>query len=429
VTLTLSSAVSFGESVTVSYTPPASGNQLRAAASPYANVEAITEAPVVVPGNTQNVTPPKPTKATINEGSLVITFDGALQPTAGDGNVRFTPDASQFTVMVDGSEVEVVDADTEPPTGADDGVTVADSMVTLTLVDPDTDTADDNEAVSAGDAVTVSYSHVATDQFGHPRPSQSRLLVAASPNPERSETVNPISSMRVINNTPPRVESATINAGTLTVTFDAVLTGAASAHATDPGVAGFTVSGATIVDPDGEDDPALPADNPHDGNGVRLAGNSVVFNVTPVTAAATVTVDYSPGDPALRSAAAEADQGAVATFSGQAVTNTTPPVLSTLAATDGSSDVTVTSDATLDTLNSTVSGYTGQFTVTVAGAARTVDRVAVTDTTVTLTLAGTAPATDEEVTVTYTAGHADYRLTTPAGVEVADITDALTVTV
>jgi uncharacterized repeat protein (TIGR02059 family) len=286
--------------------------------------------------------------------------------------------------------------------------------VTLTLT----------SAATAADVVTVSYSHHATNEFGHARPSQSRLLVAASPNPERSETVNPIPSMRVRNDTPPVVATATVNGETLTVTFNALLDGASP-----PAAAEFSVSGGTIADPN--------VDNPHDGDGVALRGASVVLNLeTAVTAADTVTVSYT-GE-TLRALASEV--AVVADFSGAAVSNLTPPILSPgEAVSAGGNMVTLTSNAALASLmigenpasSSNLSGHTGQFAVIVNAVPRAVERVGVADTTVTLTLAGADLVAGEPVTVSYNKGSEAYRLRTPAadgGAEVAPAA-ALAITV
>ena len=133
VTLTLSSAVTDGQTVTLSYTVPAS-NPIQDAASNGA--DALTNQAVT--NNTDTIAPALSTATppTVDGATLVLTYDEAL-----DGNS--VPAADAFTVKVDDSAVALAN------TGA---VAISGSTVTLTLA----------AATTAGQTVTVGYAVPAT---------------------------------------------------------------------------------------------------------------------------------------------------------------------------------------------------------------------------------------------------------------------------
>ena len=126
VTLTLASAVAQGETVVVSYTLPADESAPRIrdlagnAAAGFDSTEAFNF--------TEETTPPQLDTARVDGETLTLTYDEALD---GDS----VPAVDAFTV-----EVETVERGV-------DGVSVAGSVVTLTLA----------SAVAFGDTVTVSY--------------------------------------------------------------------------------------------------------------------------------------------------------------------------------------------------------------------------------------------------------------------------------
>ena len=125
VTLSLASAVTDRQTVTVSYI--AGTNLIRDAAGN----DAANLANRAVTNTTPDTTAPTLNTATVNGATLTLTYDEALYP----GSVPATGD---FTVEVDGVEVNL--ANTAP-------VVVSDMTVTLTLA----------SAVTPGQTVTVSY--------------------------------------------------------------------------------------------------------------------------------------------------------------------------------------------------------------------------------------------------------------------------------
>ena len=130
VTLTLASAVTAGQTVTVGYTAPTT-NPIRDAAGN--NAGNLTNRSVTnnTPGDTRDTTAPRLSTATVNGATLVLTYNEAL-----DTGSR--PAASAFTVTVAGSTQAL--ANTNP-------VAISGSAVTLTLA----------SAVTHGQTVTVSY--------------------------------------------------------------------------------------------------------------------------------------------------------------------------------------------------------------------------------------------------------------------------------
>ena len=125
VNLLLSSAVTSGQTVTVSYTVP-NTNPIQDLAGN--DAAALTNQAVT------NSTAPVLSTATVNGATLVLTYDGALDTSS-------VPAAGAFTVMVAGSARTV------------SAVAISGSAVTLTL----------SPAVTHGQAVTVSYAVPATN--------------------------------------------------------------------------------------------------------------------------------------------------------------------------------------------------------------------------------------------------------------------------
>ena len=123
VTLTLSSAVTDGEAVTVSYTVPGTNPVQDAAGNDAAALSNQT-----VTNNTAAGTAPTLSSATVNGVSLVLTYNEAL-------DTGSTPDTNDYVVTVAGSQRTV------------SSVTVNGTGVFLIL----------SSAVTDGQAVTVSY--------------------------------------------------------------------------------------------------------------------------------------------------------------------------------------------------------------------------------------------------------------------------------
>ena len=126
VTLTLHRAVTPDETVTVSYTAPASNPIQDAAGNQAANFagQAVTMTDAPAPA-------PSLSTAVVNGATLALTYAQALDTSS-------VPAANAFSVRVAGSEVAL--AGTDP-------VSISGSAVTLTLASP----------VKVGDAVTVNY--------------------------------------------------------------------------------------------------------------------------------------------------------------------------------------------------------------------------------------------------------------------------------
>ena len=131
VTLTLSSAVAGGETVTVSYTAPATNPLRDAAGNAVAALTGQTVANI-----TGDMTAPALSTASVTGAALTLTYGEALDATS-------VPAADAFTVKADDSEVALAN------TGA---VAISGSTVTLTLA----------AATTAGQTVTVSYAVPAT---------------------------------------------------------------------------------------------------------------------------------------------------------------------------------------------------------------------------------------------------------------------------
>ena len=199
-----------------------------------------------------DVTPPQLLQRTVNGTTLVLTYDETLD----DASV---PAPGDFVVAAAGNTINVTQ------------VSVDGSRVTLTLAAP----------VQPSQAVSIDYTPGAT-------PIQD-----ASGN-----DAGPISGMDV---RPPRLTRATVNAGTLVLSYDETLDGVS---APAPGDFVVTAAGsATGV------------------SGVSVGGSAVTLTLAaPVQANQTVTLDYTPGaNPTQDMAGNDA-----AALSGQHVTNNTP---------------------------------------------------------------------------------------------------------
>ncbi|MCW8167998.1 hypothetical protein D8B22_02360, partial [Verminephrobacter aporrectodeae subsp. tuberculatae] len=144
VTLTLSTAVSHGQSVTVAYADPTTGNDANAIQDAAGN-DAASFAATAVSNNTPDTTPPQliitgdTTRPKVSGHQLVLSFSdtGNL-----DADRAHTPASGAFTVLVNGVANAVTHVTVEPQA----------KTVTLTL----------STAVSHGQSVTVAYADPTT---------------------------------------------------------------------------------------------------------------------------------------------------------------------------------------------------------------------------------------------------------------------------
>ena len=275
-TLTLAPKVRSGEAVTVDYARPASGPVLRD--RPGEPAESFTGETV------ENLTAPAFERAATSAdgAAVVVTFDAAL-----DAGSEPVPGA--FTVTVDGSARTPTD------------VAVDARAVTLDLA----------TAVTLGEVVTVSYA----------KPGTGAVLRDAAGN-----AVETFTDRAVVNRTDvtaPAFERAEVSAAALTVIFDEALDGASA-----PAGSAFAVT----ATPAGGGSARTIAGT---GAAVAIAGRTVTLTLDAAVAhGETVTLGYTdPGAGAGR--LRDASENAVATFSGEAVTNATPHPNAPVVATGG----------------------------------------------------------------------------------------------
>ncbi|MCW8200795.1 hypothetical protein D8B23_20980, partial [Verminephrobacter aporrectodeae subsp. tuberculatae] len=136
VTLTLSRAVANGETVTISYAKPTTGNGVQDAAHNNAvdfSGRTVTNTTPATPTAPTDTTPPEFSSATVRDNQLVISYTeaNALDATALTGNAGFTVNSTAGTAITVTSAVVSATAKT----------------VTLTL----------SRAVTNGETVTISY--------------------------------------------------------------------------------------------------------------------------------------------------------------------------------------------------------------------------------------------------------------------------------
>ena len=210
VTLTLSSAVTFGQTVTLDYAVPDS-NPIRDAAGNAA--AALTDQPVA--NETRDTTAPVLTAATVDGATLTLTYDEALDADS-------TPAAAAYTVTVAGTARAV------------SGVAVSGSAVTLTL----------SSAVTFGQAVTLDYAVPDSNPVQDPAGNDAAALTDQPVANETRDTTAPV------------LTAATVNGATLTLAYDEALdadsTPAAAAYTvtvagTARAVDGVAVSGSAVT--------------------------------------------------------------------------------------------------------------------------------------------------------------------------------------
>ena len=325
VTLTLGSAVTAGQAVTLDYTAgtnpiqDTSGNDAAGLSAQTVTI-VDTMAPVI-------------RGATVEGTTLILTYSEALDGTS-------TPVASDFTVTVDGSARTV------------SSVAISGATVTLTLA----------SAVTPGQAVTVAYT------------SGTNPIEDAAGNDAADLTARAADE---VDTTPPTLSTATVEGTTLILTYNEVLDGNSTPAASDFTV---TVNGSA-----------------RSVSGVALSGTAVTLTLgSAVTAGQTVTVSYTAAANPIQ----DAEGNDAAGLSNQAVTivDTTAPVLR-FATVEGTTLILTYGEA----LKAAPLPATGDFTVTVAGSSRSVSSVAISGATVTLTLSSAVTA-GQAVTVSYTAG-------------------------
>ncbi|MCW8171433.1 hypothetical protein D8B22_20585, partial [Verminephrobacter aporrectodeae subsp. tuberculatae] len=215
VTLTLSRAVAHGETVTVSYTKPASGAVVQDAAGN----DAVSFSSQAVTNNTpapMDTTPPVFSSAVVTGDQLVISYTeaGTLDGAALAGNAGFTVNTAAGATAITVSSA-LVNATAK--------------TVTLTL----------SRAVTATETVTVSYT----------KPASGAVVQDAAGNDAVS-----FSSQAVTNNTPaptdttpPVFSSASVNGDQLVISYTEANTLDGAALAGNAGYAVNTAAGATAI--------------------------------------------------------------------------------------------------------------------------------------------------------------------------------------
>ena len=295
VVLTLASAVTNGQTVTVGYTDPTVSNDTNAVQDSAGN-DAITLAPTVVTNNVPDTTPPVfQGAATDNTGKIVLTYNEALSSMASG--------TSAFYVYLNGGSVR----------NSVTGVAVSGSTVVLTLTTP----------IVYGNTATVQY--VDSDVMN---------TVYATQDLAGNDAVTMGSAANVVNNmpdtTPPVFQNAVTNTAgdKITLTYNEALAAATAgtgAFAVSVGgsarnVTGVSVSGSTVVltlasavangdtvtvgytDPSGSNDTNAIQDI-LGNDAVTLSASTIVTNNVPDTTGPVLTepvMDFSNGGIQLR---------------------------------------------------------------------------------------------------------------------------------
>ncbi|MCW8200772.1 hypothetical protein D8B23_20855, partial [Verminephrobacter aporrectodeae subsp. tuberculatae] len=358
VTLTLSRTVANGETVTISYAKPATGNGVQDTA--HNNAADFSSRTVI--NTTLDTTPPAFSSATVNGNQLVISYTEAntLDATALAGNAGFTVSSTAGTAIAVNSAV----------------VSATDKTVTLTL----------SRAVVQGEVVSVSYT----------KPATGAVVQDAAGNDAADFSTRAVTNTTpAADTTPPEFSSATVTGNQLVISYTEANTLDATALA---GTAGFTVSGAAGT--------AITVSN------VRVNATAKTVTLTlsrAVTQAETVTVSYAkPESSAVVQDAAGND---AANFTNRTVTNntpatpaaptdTTPPEFSSATVRDNLLVISYTEANALDA--TTLTGNAGFTVNSTAGTAITVSSASVDATAKTVTLTLSRAVTQAEtVTVSY----------------------------
>jgi uncharacterized repeat protein (TIGR02059 family) len=350
VELTLAScSIASGQEVTVAYTDPSVSNDSTAVQDAAGNDAATLAATSVTNNSTVDATSPTFVSAAVNSAgtTVTLTYSEALSATTAAG--------SDFAVTVGGVSRSV------------SSVAVSGSTVVLTLASP---------AVVSGQAVSVAY----TDPTGG---NDTNAVQDAAGND--AATLAATSVTNNADSVSPTFSSATTNAaGTeVTLTFGEVLS------ATTAAASAFSV----VVN----GTPVTPSS-------VTISGSSVVLAVSPAIQVGD-TVSFTYTDPTAgndSNAVQDAIGNDVASISSTPVTNASSVdtrVPSFVSATTNSAGTTVTLTYS-EALSATTAGAS-DFAVTVGGVSRSVSSVAVSGSTVVLTLSSAVGA-GQSVSVAYT---------------------------
>ncbi|MCW8209532.1 hypothetical protein D8B24_21580, partial [Verminephrobacter aporrectodeae subsp. tuberculatae] len=274
VVLTLNRAVAETETVTVSYTKPASGGVQDAAGNYAAN---FSEKAVTHGTTAADTTPPEFHSATVNGDRLVITYTeaGTLDGAALAGNAGFTVNTAAGTTAITVNSA-VVDATAK--------------TVTLTL----------SRAVAETETVSVSYT----------KPTGNGVRDAAGNNAANFSDKT-VTRGTPSDTTPPVINAATVNGNQLVLTYTEANTLNAVALA---GNAGFTVNVHTTAGTT-----AILVS----GAMVNATAKTVTLTLSRAVAnSESVTVSYTK--PESGNVVEDAAGNDAADFSSQTVTNNTP---------------------------------------------------------------------------------------------------------
>ena len=362
VTLTLSSAVTTGQTVTVNYTKGTnpiqdwSGNDAAAL-------------------STQTVTVSDTTKPTVDsvavDGTkLDITFTESLDTTS-------TPQSSAFTVTA------TVSGTSRTINGASSAVTISGATVAATLT----------SAVLETETVTVSYTKGTTTIDDLAGNSADAFSNQAATN----------------NSVVPTVSSATVNGSSLVITFSEAMNAAGN-----PASSAFIVSGSSSGTINGS------------SAAVTIDSAAVTVTLaSAVVAGETVTVDYTANARMFAKRVQDLAGSRLADFSGQAVTNatgdTTKPTFDS--ATVNGSTLEITFNEDLDTASKPIGSRFAVEATPQGGTARNISgtaaQVSIAGKVVTVTLAE-AVEHGESVTASYAVGDDANPLRDVAGNNAAD---------
>ena len=346
VELTLSTLVTYGQSVTVAYADPSSGNDAYAVQDLAGN-DALSLTTRTVTNAVVDATAPSFVSAsTSSDGTqITLTYSEALHAT--------TAASSQFAVMVAGSARAV------------SSVAVSGSTVQLTL----------SSAITYSQSVSVTY----TDPTSG---NDANAVQDLAGNDAASLTTTTVTNA-VVDSVAPTLQSSTTSTdgSKVTLTFSEAL------HATTAAAGQFSVNVAGVT---------------QTPTAVAVSGSTVQLSLsTLITYGQSVTVSYTDPTTSNDSAAVQDLAGNdAASFASSTVTNavvdaTPPSFVSASTSPDGTQVILTYSEA----LNS-ATAPAAKFAVVVAGASQTPTAVVVSGSTVQLTLA--TPITfGQSVSVTY----------------------------
>ncbi|MGI4768676.1 MAG: beta strand repeat-containing protein [Janthinobacterium lividum] len=342
VVLTLGTPVANGQTVSVSYSDPTTGNDVNAVQDTVGNDASTTTTAIAATNNTPQAPGPVLQTASVTGNTLTLAYNEALSPNG--------PTTGSFAVTVDGAAANVTNA------------SVSGQTVILTLATP----------VANGQAVSVGYSD--------PTTGNDVAAVQDSVGNDASSTLTPIAAANVTAQAPgPVLQSAAVTGSTLTLAYNEALS------PNGPNVGSFAVTVDGVV---------------ANVTAAAVSGQSVVLTLgTPVANGQAVTVGYT--DPSANNdvnAVQDTVGNDAATLAPVAATNNTlqaaGPVLQT--ATVDSNIVTLAYNETL----SATGPDPASFAVTVAGQLVTVTGATVSGQNVVLTLSGAA-TNGQAVTVGY----------------------------